>query len=251
MWKRENLMTAKRIAILFFISFLCLCLTTCEKCGITEPDSGSPVTLSFDVYTHIQGYEKSFSRDAASGDNVVIKISDLDIAGVDEYRIAIRGSNFSELVVFDKTGEATFAAPEENTTFNIVLFNTIPGLDYSMMDRQDAHLYNEIRHYIVYRKDFDGYPKEWKHKFGQEKPWGDAFNQCSQALDRGWVKWGTLQRRSAPNDEAGDFSYGYSDCKGCMGWHTGSNITLNACLLHDFKSFLAIGIAEIFETSQA
>ena len=32
-----------------------------------------------------------------------------------------------------------------------------------------------------------------------------------------------------------------------MGWHTGSNITLNACLLHDFKSFLAIGIEEIFE----
>jgi len=32
-----------------------------------------------------------------------------------------------------------------------------------------------------------------------------------------------------------------------MGWHTGPYITVNACLLSEFESFLAIGIAEIFE----
>ena len=247
MWQCEILLKLKRVAILFFVILLCFCLTTCEKCGITEPNPGYPVTLSFDVYNHMNGYETSFSRNASSGDSVVIKISDLEVSGVDEYRIAIRGSDFSELIVFDQSGEATFTAPEEDTKFNIILFNTIPGLDYEMMDRQNSHLYNATRHYTVYRKDFDGCPKKWEHGFGQEKPWRITFEKCSAALDRGWVKWGSFQRKPAPNDDQGDFSYGYSECKGYWGWHSGSSITLNACSLSDLKSFLTIGLAEIFE----
>jgi len=240
-------MAVKRITILIFVAFLCLCLTTCEKCGITEPKPGFPVTLAFDVYTHMKGYETSFSRDAASGDSVVIRINDLEVLDVDKYRIAIRGSDFSDLVVFDKTGEAAFIAPEENTKFNIILFNTIPGLDYDMMDRQNSSLHNGIRHYVVYREDFKGHPKSWEHDFSQEKPWRHSFEQCNRVLNRGWIAWGSFQRKPSPNDELGDFSYGYSDCQGFMGWHTGTYITMNACLLSEFEAFLAIGTAEIFE----
>jgi len=240
-------MPFRRIAGLVFIASLCLCLTTCEKCGITEPDPGMPVMLSFDVYSHIQGYEKSFSREAESGENINITISELEVDGVDEHRIAVRSSGFRDLVVFGQTGEAAFTAPDEDTLFTIVLFNTIPGLDYEMMDRQNARLYNGLRHYVVFRKDFGGHPKDWRRGFTQEKPWRFSFEQMNRVLDRGWVRWGAFQRKPAPNDAQGDFSYGYSGCYGTMGWHTGTSITVNACLLPEFRNLTAISVAEIFE----
>jgi hypothetical protein len=240
-------MSFQRICGLVFIASLCLCLATCEKCGITDPEPGIPVTLSFDVYSHIKGYEKSFSIEAESGQDVTIAIDDLEVEGVDAHRIAVRSCGFHDLVVFDKTGDATFAAPEENTAFNIILFNTIPGLDYDMMDRQSAVLYNGVRHYIVYRKDCDGHPKDWRCGFSQEKPWRVSFEHMDKTLDRGWVRWGSFLRKPAPNDSQGDFSYGYGECHGCMGWHTGLSISVNECLLFKFKDMLAISFAEIFE----
>jgi hypothetical protein len=239
--------TFKRIAILLFTAVLCLCLTTCEKCGVTEPDSGIPIALTFDIYSHIKGFEKSISKEVESGSAVVISINDLDVEDVDEDRIAIRGSDFSELVVFDKTGEASFTAPEESTRYNIILFNTILGLDYSMMDQQGSVLYNGARHYVVFRKDFDGHPIDWIFGFSEEKPWRLAFKKINEVLDRGWVRWGSFQRKPAPNDALGDFSYGYSECHGFMGWHTGQSISVNACLLSEFNTILAICNAEIFE----
>jgi hypothetical protein len=243
----RNPMSSKRIVLLIGIGCLCLCLATCEKCGITEPESEIPVTLTFDVYSHMNGYEMTFSTEVMSGSDVIIKISDLGIAEVDENRIAIRDSNFQDLFVFGNKGEATIAAPDENARFNIVLFNTIPGLDYDMMDRQSAHLYSGNRHYLVNRKDNDGCPKNWQCGFGQEKPWKEAFAQFNETLDRGWIRWGSFQRNLVTGDEQGDFSYGYGDSRGFMGWHTGTSVTINACLLSEFRKFLAIGNAEIFE----
>jgi len=240
-------MSLQRVITLLFVASLCLCLTTCEKCGVTDPKPGMPVTLTFDVYTHINGYEKSFSIEAESRATVLIKISELEVDGVDDDRIAIRESDFSRLVVFANTGEATFMAPEENAKFNIILFSTMPGLDYDMMDRQNSALYNGVRRFIVFRKDCAGHPKNWACNFSQEKPWRVAFEQIDKVLDRGWVRWGAFLRKPSPNDGLGDFSYGYSDCNGFMGWHTGTSIAVNACILSDFKNFLAIGIAEIFE----
>jgi len=245
--RNRNPMSFKRFYILIGVACLCLCLATCEKCGITEPDSDIPVTLTFDVYSHMNGFEMTFSREVMSGSDVTVKISDLGIAGIDENRIAVRDGNFHELLVFGNGGEAAIAAPDEDAKYNIVLFNTIPGLDYEMMDRQSARLYNGNRHNLVYRKDSEGHPKNWQCAFSQEKPWKEAFEQCDKALNRGWIRWGSFQRNLVHDDEQGDFSYGYGDCRGFMGWHTGTSITLNACLLSELRTYLAIGNAEIFE----
>jgi len=98
--RNRNPMSFKRFYILIGVACLCLCLATCEKCGITEPDSDIPVTLTFDVYSHMNGFEMTFSREVMSGSDVTVKISDLGIAGIDENRIAVRDGNFHELLVF-------------------------------------------------------------------------------------------------------------------------------------------------------
>lgn len=185
-----------------------------------------------------------------SGDDVVVKINELGVTGIDENRIAIRSDGFRELVVFSNTGEATFQAPRENANYHIVLFNMIPGLNYNWMDTpRNSTLYNNTRYFVVYREDRDGQPGEWDFDFDQEKPWRVAFNQHNQALDRGWIKWGSFTRKPAPNDGQGDFAYGYSDCNGHMGWHAGSWIGVNAKILSAYKAFLRIGNAEIFENA--
>jgi len=48
-----------------------------------------------------------------------------------------------------------------------------------MMDRQNAHLYNSTRHFMVFRKDFEGHPKNWEHGYNQENHGVSLFGSAA------------------------------------------------------------------------
>ena len=219
--------------------------------GPEVPEPPVPVTLNFDIYNHMTGYIKNHSTiNAMSGDPFTIRMSDLGVSGVDEQRLALYTEGFRSNQGFSNTGELTLTAPKQSTNYHIVLFNMIPRLNYNWMDSPiNSKLYKNKRDYVVYRKDYDGQPKKWNYNFDQEKPWRVAFNQHNQALDRGWIKWGSFTRKPAPNDEQGDFSYGYGYCYGHMGIHAGSRVLVDADILTVYGAFLLVANEEIFENA--
>jgi len=211
--------------------------TGCGKDNPTTPPG--PVTLQFDVYNHTEGYRSQFSRTVLSGDQLIIKVNELGVSDVDSKKIAIKEDNFGNHVIFSNTGEAAFTAPRQNTNNEVILFNSTNNAPYQWMDDQNSGLYNGIRNYGVYRKDFDG-------QTGPEDVWADVFDQLNAALDLGFVKWGSINRQ--PSGTSGDFSYGYGDSHGASGWHAGSYITINPqAFSNDVLRMTITGLEEAFE----
>jgi len=92
------------------------------------PEPPVPVTLNFEVYNHTQGYRTSFSKTVMSGEQVIIRVSELKVDDVDPQRIAVREDGFGSLVKFSNTGEASLAAPKKSTNYDVILFNKLrPG----------------------------------------------------------------------------------------------------------------------------
>jgi len=220
------------------------------KGGSTTPEPPKPVsvTLNFEVYNHTQGLKSNFSRTAMSDSTITIKVSELNVGGVDDQRIAIRENGFGKLVKFSNTGEAGFDVPEQNTSYDVILFNKL-GTDhfgnqasYSWMDDMSATLYLGKKNYAVYRKDRDGVT-------GPESAWQSVFDQLNSALDLGWVKWGYINRQ--PSGTSGDFSYGYGICliggSRVDGLHGGSFILVDEKWASDPIAPTALGLSEAFE----
>jgi hypothetical protein len=205
---------------------VCIALISsrCKSPSSPEPPAPPPpvqVTLQFDVYNPIQGERGSFTKTAMSGDNIIIKVSELGVDDVDPQRIAIKEDNFGKLVKFSNTGEASFIAPRQDMYYDIVLFDAYEGVNYNWMDEKNSKLYLGKHSYVVYRKDYDG----------QAGP------------DLGWIQWGYIDRR--PNAGSGDFSYGYGYCYGYMGLHGGEWVRIEQSLTGTGP--LTIATAEIFE----
>ena len=231
-----------------------LALSQCKASSPTTPEPPVPVTLNFEVYNHTQGYRTSFSKTVMSGEQVIIRVGELNVNDVDPLRIAIREDGFGRLVRFSNTGEASFAAPKQSTNYDIILFNklrpdpSVGEVSYGWMDAQNSSLYKNKRNYTVFRKDFDG-------QTGPEAAWGGeflpevgaygVFDQLNSALDLGWVKWGYINRQ--PDASGGDFSYGYANCYGADGCAGGSWIGVNAKKSPTMKGKVAVGLAEGFE----
>jgi hypothetical protein len=184
-----------------------------------------------------------------SGDNVIVRVNELNVNDVDPLRIAIRGDGFGNLVRFSNTGETNFPAPNQNMSFDVILFNQLGNdslgrqVSYSWMDDQSSKLYRSKRNYVVYRKDRDGVT-------GPEEYWQSVFDQLNSALDLGWVKWGSITSKPMPNDGTGDFSYGYGICTysggRADGLHAGSYILVDERTLYGTAP-IAVGLEEAFE----
>ena len=224
----------------------------CKSPTTPEPPKPVQVTLQFDVYNHTQGSRGSFTKTAMSGDNIVVRVNELNVNDVDPQRIAIREDNFGNLVRFSNAGEASFTAPKQDMSYDVILFNSTNNAPYQWMDDKNSKLAHSTKNLTVYRKDFDG-------QTGPEKVWGGefipeigaygVFDQLNQALDQGWVKWGYINRQ--PTATSGNFSYGYGAYGGWDGAHAGSWITVNIVKLGIIQGCVAVGLEEAFENITA
>lgn len=231
---RRNSLVKARSALNFLALAVLIGLGTgCGKDNPTTPPG--PVTLQFDVYNHTQGYRSQFSKTVLSGDPLIIKVNELGVSDVDSKRIAVKEDNFGNHVIFSNTGEAAFTAPRQNMNYDVILFNSTNNAPYQWMDDKNSSLYQGTRNYTVYRRDFDG-------QTGPEDIWENVFDQLNAALDLGWVKLGSIYRQSS-----GDFSYGYGNSNGNIGWHAGSFITINPKQCSNELVMTMVGLEEAFE----
>jgi len=225
-----------------------------KKKNDTTPPPPIDVTISLDAYNSTKGLQKSLeARTVKAGSTIDIPITDLGVTGVDAKYVAVYSEDFKTKIAFDTDSSATFAAPQSNAKYHIILFNKLGknplGQQVTYDWVKDASLQNNKRNHKVYRKDFDGQTME-------ERVWGGealpeiggkrgVFDQLKAALNVGYTTWGSIDRQ--PTATSGDFSYGAGNSKGNLGWHGGSYITVNAKKLEDIKSMVAVGLAEAFE----
>lgn len=240
----------KRISLSLLILFFCLTLFYCHKKSSTGPDAIVPVTLSFEVCNHTQGYLSSFTRNVMSNDVVMLKISELGVSDVEGSRIALFHDGFSQGIGFSSTGEISFQAPGQSTSYNVVLFNALgkdstgEQVSYDWMDAEEACLYLDKNNYEVFRKDYDGVT-------GTEEPWEVVWDQINSAIKLGWVTWGTVENRPYPNGGEGDFSYGYAVClwngSRIDGFDQGYRIIIDpeVCVTEDLR--ISVGLEEAFQ----
>jgi len=217
---------------------------TCKK---TPTEPAVPVILSFEVFNHTQGSQRSFTDSVMSEDSVTININELGVSGVDDRRIALYHDDFSKKIAFSTTGQISFEAPRQDTSYDVVLFNALPvnifgdQISYQWMDDQGVGLYDNKRDFIVFRRDYDGVT-------GPEEPWKTVFDELNSALELNGRKWGSI----TSSNEEGDFSYGYAICVDSQGsrqdgLHEGYRIVIDHERLNLDKQRCAVGLEVAFE----
>jgi hypothetical protein len=214
-----------------------------KKKNDTTPPPPIDVIISLDAYNSTKGFQKDLTaRTVKAGSTIDIPITDLGVTGVDTKYVAVYSEDFKTKISFDTDSSATFTAPQNNAKYHIILFNKL-GTNYAGQQvsydwMQGSSLWNNKRNHIVYRRDFNG-------QTGPEKIWESVFYQLNAALDLGWVKLGSINRQ--PNGTSGDFSYGYGDSHGYLGYHAGSFITINHKQDSEELFMTGIGLEEAFE----
>ncbi len=225
---------------LCMVSFLCGCSNEPQN-STQNPESSIPVTLFFDVFNHTRGFLKSFEKKMLSGEDLRIRIMDLNIEGVDEERIVIREGRFGELVALSKTGEATFKAPDSDQKFTVYVMNASSGADYKKVDTW-IEANQGILEYAPYMK----WRQEDRNDFeGPEDVIRGAFDQLNQALDYSWVKYGGFQR--AKHKKESHFGVGYGFCRNQFGWHSPYWAGVNPEHCSTYEARLSTFLEEVFE----
>jgi len=244
--KRKNYVKNTVIAGLTIAS-----LITGMKCSNpTTPDipvSPVPVTLQFDVYNHTQGLQASFTKNNVTSEtSVILNIADImstyGVTGVDNRRIAIRQGNFGGLIVFSRTGEASFTAPRQNTDYDIYLMNTsgmTKNRHYQKVDDwidKGAGILGVPRNASWHREDRDGYT-------GKKSIITSAVSQLNNAINYSWAKYGSLNKVGSN----GDFGVGYGYCNNWAGMHSSDWAGVNPDNCFNERGQLKVFLAEIFE----
>lgn len=228
------------VVALCIISFLCVCSKESQN-STQNPAPSIPVTLSFDVFNHTQGFLKSFEKNMHSNEDLTIRIKDLGIEGVDEERIVIRKGIFGEQVALSKTGEVTFKAPDSSQKFTVYVMNASSGADYKKVDTW-IQTNQGILEYTPYMK----WHREDRNSFeGPEDVIQEALDQLNQALDYSWAKYGSFQRTNQKKES--HFGVGYGFCRDQFGWHSPYWAGVNPEHCGTYRARLSTFIEELFE----
>jgi hypothetical protein len=231
---------------LFFVVFsvILISLFACQKEAFDEAsltESIEPVILSFDVYNHTQGFLTKMKRSYKPGSPVTIRLTGLDLEGVDENRMVVREHRFGMRVAFSQTGTVQFDAPEVSKNYTLYLLNASNGADYRKVDTWTSA--NEgILEYVPpikwYREDRNGHRSS-------EGVIIDAIDQLNNALQYSWADYGEFQR--IDERENNSFGVGYGYCRNQFGWHSPfwAGVNPDHCLTDGMK--LGTFIEEIFE----
>jgi hypothetical protein len=227
-------------ACLGIIFFLCVCQKKSQD-KIPISNDSEPVTLTFEVYNHTQGFLTDFKMTQEQGAPVTIHLNDLEVDGVDKNRMVIREDRFGKRVAFTQTEMATFHAPSRDKNYTLFLMNASNGADYRKVDTW-INTNEGVLEYVPplkwYREDRNDYQ-------GPEDVIQDAIDQLNDALDYSWVKYGSLQR--IVQRENSSFGVGYGYCRNQFGWHNPywAGVNPDHCLTYKMK--LATFLEEIFE----
>jgi hypothetical protein len=238
--KKNGLFLFLHISLYLALLVICGCNKK-PRNEISLPEPAVQVTLSFDVFNHTQGYLTSLTRNVKSGQQVVFKIKDLEIEGVDEDRIVIREDRFGPLTAFSKTRTAVFEAPAEDRQYTIYLMNASHGADYRVVDTWIGE--NEgILEYTPplkwYREDRDGFQ-------GREAVIQEAVDQLNDALSYSWATYGSLMRIEQRTN--GSFGLGYGYCRNQFGWHNPYWAGINPEYCATAEEQLSTFLEELFE----
>lgn len=207
------------------------------------------------IYNHTQGFLRTYDTGNLSGE-FSIRITDLGVSGVDEYRWAARDPGFGALRASGKDGTIRLAMPGTETEYDLFLFNTSNEAPYQWMDEQNANFFGGSHDLIVYRKDFDGQTGPQRVWTGDNLsdygiPAGGVFPQLNQALKPGGVPftYGQIHAYTEEVDGA-RFTYGYGDSEGADGYHYETAITVNAespNFIGAPGAMVSVGLEEAFE----
>jgi len=237
-----------RVGRLRFSIIVCLCIVVhlCA-CQTKSQDSKLPsqppesVDLSFEVYNHTQGFLKNFERTQKKGTQVTIKVSELDVEGVDENRIVIREGRLGTRISFSQTGIATFEAPHNDQNYTIYLMNASNGADYRKVDTW----VNPNEGVLEYVPPFKWYREDRNDYCGPDDVIQDAINQLNEALNYSWTRYGNLQRIDRRIRRS--FGVGYGYCRNQFGWHSPYWAGVNPDHCPTYKTKLETFLEEIFE----
>ena len=230
----------------FFVLCLCLVFPLCacqKKSQDTIPlsESSEPVRLSFEVYNHTQGFLTKFNKTLEHGAQVTIRISDLELDGVDVNRMVIREDRFGRRVAFSQKGAAHFIAPKKDKSYTLYLLNASNEADYRKVDTWT----NTNEGVLEYVPPFKWYREDRNDYQGQEDVIQDAINQLNDALEYSWAKYGSFLRIDQRTNSS--FGVGYGHCRNQFGWHSPywAGINPDHCLTYNMK--LGTFLEEIFE----
>lgn len=234
---RQNYSIAVCLGI---IVFLFACQKNSQKAK-PLPESSDPVTLSFEVYNHTQGYLMNFERTLERGTQVTISLSELDVEGVDENRMVIREDRMGTRIAMSQNGVVNFKAPKENKMYTLYLMNALNGADYRKVDTW----INANEGVLEYKSPLAWYREDKNGYHGPEDVIQDAIDQLNNALDYPWVRYGSLQRIDQRKNSS--FGVGYGYCRNQYGWHSPywAGVNPDYCLTYVTK--LETVIEEIFE----
>lgn len=236
-------MRGQRLLILL-CSWLLFFLGRCDRQSRDETQllkTSIPVTLFFEVYNHTQGFLTKFERSQEEGTQVTIEISELDVEGVDEYRIVIREGRLGTRISFSQTGIATFEAPNNDQNYTIYLMNASRGDDYRKVDtwiNTNEGVLEYAPPLLWYREDRNDYQ-------GPDDVVQAAIDQLNEALDYSWAKYGSLLRIDQRRN--GSFGVGYGYCRNQFGWHSPYWAGVNPDHCQAYKTMLETFLEEIFE----
>ncbi|UCE41830.1 MAG: hypothetical protein JSV17_02240 [Candidatus Aminicenantes bacterium] len=172
---------------------------------------------------------------------MTVKISELDVEGVDINRMVIREGRFGERIVFSQTGVAIFQSPQQDNNYTLYLMNATNGADYRKVDTWIST--NEG--ILEYVPPFKWYREDRNDFEGPEEVIQDAINQLNDALNYSWAKYGSLRRIDQRKNNS--FGVGYGYCRNQFGWHSPywAGVNPDHCLTYRMK--LATYLEEIFE----
>jgi len=208
------------------------------------------VTLKFDVYHSTKGKRSSFNWNGQGRKKITIKMKELGVSGVDSRRIVVREKNqdgkIGKLVEFSVTGEVTIKVPEQDTSYDIFLMNSVNKVNYSCLDQKKIEMVNKKRFIKVIRRDFG--------QAGSDRILKNIFKQINGALNPFGIKYGYLYYNRSFTE--GDMSAGYGDLgeksiiqQPWLGTHWPNGFVINSKKIGTeyLKALRAVGLEEAFE----
>jgi hypothetical protein len=227
--RRRFLQTAGKVGAGIALASLPI-ISSCKGNNPAGPEPPTPnpvpVNLTFTVYNHTQGKRAEFVKPGVmSESNLAFSVSELTaqygISDVYGASIVIRKAPFSSTAAYSLgSGACTLKVPREDTEYSIFLFNK---------DGQAFYQANEAKPYPLEEmgpKSKDAYRIDFDNFSGEERVWGGefvpeigdygVFDQFNKVLHPEWApfEYGNINRKPMPNDQKGDFGYGFGDCHG-------------------------------------
>jgi hypothetical protein len=240
----------------------------CKGGNPTSPIEPKPtpvsVNLSFTVYNHTKGKRAEFTKPGVMSETVLeFPISELmtqyGISDVYDRSMVIRKAPFGWRTASYGTGVGRLIVPREDTSYNIFLFNVDGRAFYEANEANRWPLsWSGRASKEAFRVDFNNFTGEervWGGEFVPEIGDYGIFDQFNKVLHPEWApfEYGNINRKPMPNDQKGDFGYGFGDCHGYgasafipSDWFSIYWVGIDPRTFPDVKTQIEMGLGAVF-----